>query len=91
MKLDARDVEAIAKSRVNRAEGNRGTYWIIGAMIGVVAGFFVGLSDMSNANVIGLVLCIAGFVAFLWYMYGLNKKQNVAKAKLLKEWKQEPK
>ena len=89
MRLDSKDVEAIAKSRTVRAEGNRGTMWTVGAMVAVVVGFFLLQSGIANANVIGLVVCIGGFCSFLWYMYTLNKKQNAAKIKLLKEWRQE--
>lgn len=89
MRLTQKDVEAIARSRIQRAEGKRGWTWIIGAVVAVLLGYVVLQSDITNANMIGLVICALGFVVFVWYLYNLTKKQNAYKEKLVGEWRKE--
>lgn len=85
MNLDKRDVEAVAKSRVNRQEGNKQTYYVGAALIVMIAGVLVA----RNSQMIGILLALGGFAIFIWYMYSVSKKQNVAKSKLLREWREE--
>jgi len=85
MKLDIKDIEAIAKSRGNRAEGNKMNYWIFGAMIVILAGAFL----LSMNTALGFGLCAVGVVGFLYYMSGLSKRQKAYKNRLLQEWKAE--
>ncbi len=87
MKLDVKDVEAIAKARVTRAEGNKFNYWMIGGFVGIIIGTFL----MRYSNVIGWIVVIIGFVGFLWYLYQVSKKQDSAKRKLVAEWRSEQK
>lgn len=82
MKFDRKDIEAVAKARVSRAEGNKGTIWMGGGMVTLIAGIYLqGFNSM-----IGWVLVIGGFVGVIWYMSTLSKKQNAYKMKLVKEW-----
>ena len=87
MKLERRDIEAVAKSRIARAEGNKSTVWTVGAMVAIVAGLFV----MNYSTIGGWVMLLGGFIAFIYYMQALSKRQNTYKSKLVKEWMQEQK
>ena len=80
-----KDIEAIAKSRIIRAEGNKQTYWIIGIIVLVGLGFYF----RASSALIGWGLCIAGLVSFIYYMNSLTKKQNNYKIQLLNEWQKE--
>ncbi len=79
-----KDIEAIAKSRVNRREGNKITYWMMGSLVAIVVGVFV-----VKTLYIGWAFLIGGAGVFLWYMNTLSKRQNDYKNYLLKEWEQE--
>jgi len=87
MKLDAKDIEAVANSRVRRADGNKSTYWVIGSVIAMTVGMFVIKSSVAP----GLVLFGVGAVAFIGQWRESSKKQNAAKKRLLAEWQQEQK
>jgi F0F1-type ATP synthase assembly protein I len=82
-----KDIEAIAKSRVVRAEGSKQTYWIIGIIVVIGIGFFYRATN----NLIGWGLCIAGLLAFVYYMQSLSKKQKDYKNQLLNQWREEQK
>lgn len=83
MKFDSKDIEAVAKSRISRAEGNKMTYWMVGCVVAIVFGAFVIQRGFVG---IGWILSIAGLIAFLVYWTTLSKKQNVYKRELLEEW-----
>lgn len=87
MKLDRKDIEAVAKARISRAEGNKSTYWTVGAMLCLVAGIFL----QSYNGLVGWILVIVGFVAFIYYMNSLSGRQNKYKTRLVKEWIEEQK
>lgn len=85
MKFDRKDIEAVAKSRVSRAEGNKSTYWTVGSTLCLVAGIFI----QGYNQIAGWTLVIVGFIAFVYYMNVLSKKQNRYKAKLVRDWVEE--
>ncbi len=85
MKFDARDIEAVAKSRVSRVENNKTNYWIVGCVLAIVVGAFVVRYSVG----IGWILSIAGLIVFIVYMNTLTKKQNIYKRELLDEWQKE--
>lgn len=85
MKFDSKDIEAVAKSRISRAEGNKTTYW----MVGSVATIMVGALVVRYSVGAGWILSVAGLIAFVVYMNILSKKQNVYKRELLEEWEKE--
>ncbi len=79
-----KDIEAIAKATVNRHEGNKITYWMVGSLVAVVVGVFV-----SRTSYIGWACLIGGAGVFLWYMNSLTKKQNKYRDYLTEEWRKE--
>ena len=85
MKLESKDIEAVAKSRASRAEGKTMLYWMIGVAVLVMAGIYVVRSN----TMAGWALCIIGVIGFLYYQNTLTKKQNALKYRLLKEWQAE--
>ena len=86
MKLDVKDIEAIAKSRIYRSEGNKPTYWLAGCVIAICIGAFITLQYSIG---IGWVLAGAGMIAYFVYQNTLSKKQNIYKKELLDEWSKE--
>ena len=86
MKFSDKDIEAVAKDRVNRIEKQKTTYWLVGALLALVAGYFVAIQFNL---IIGFAICGAGVVGFFYYSNTLTKKQNIAKKRLLSEWKKE--
>lgn len=94
MKLEQKDVEAVAKSRVWRAESRKTNYWIVGSVIAVFVGYLLATvvgKDTASIGWLGLIVSAGGLVALIWYMNKVSKKQNAYKVKLLKEWRQEQK
>ncbi len=90
MQFDSKDIEAVAKSRIIRAEGNKIAYGIVGCVAVIMIGALViGYTSIPNRVGIGWVLSIAGFVAFIVYMNILSKKQSIYKRELLEEWEKE--
>ncbi len=85
MKFNDKDIEAVAKSRISRAEGNKITYWMVGSVAAIVIGAFVVKYSVG----IGWILSVAGLLAFIVYMNTLSKKQNIYKRELLEEWQKE--
>lgn len=85
MKLDDKDIEAVAKSRISRAEGDKITYWMVGSVVTIMIGAFVIRYSVG----MGWILSIAGLIAFIVYMNTLSKKQNIYKRELLDEWYKE--
>jgi len=87
MKLDRKDIEAIAKSRINRAEGNKLTYYMVVLMSAMVGGMYVtGINAL-----VGWLIVVTGVACFFWYISKVSKRQNIKKAELLKEWEMENK
>ena len=78
-----KDISAIANSRIARAEGNRQTYWIVGIIIAVGLGFYIRTTSVA----LGWGLCIAGLLAFVYYIQSLSKKQKDYRIQLLNEWR----
>ncbi len=85
MRLDAKDIEAIARSRVSRAEGSRQTYWLLSVMVAIGISLFV----VRFNPILGWVCGGGGVLGFIYYMNGLSKRQNAYKEELLKEWRVE--
>jgi hypothetical protein len=85
MKLDEKDIEAIAKSRVSRQDNNKSNYWMVGSVMAIVGGVFI----VNFARLLGWGVAIAGFATFILYMNNLSKKQNLAVQQLLGEWRAE--
>lgn len=86
MELDAKDIDAIAQSRINRAEGNR-QYIMAGALLAIIVGAFIAQSLYA----LGLAICLGGLLTFFFYMRSLGKKRNILKQKLLIEYEAEKK
>lgn len=83
MQFDQKDIEAVAASRVSRAESKKTNQWMIVAMVGVLAGTLV----MTQVNKVGgLVVIALGFVVFLYWQNQLSTKQKRAKAQLVQQW-----
>ncbi len=80
-----KDIEAIAKSRVMRAEGNKQTFWIIGSVVLVLGGMLV----RTTHELYGWVMCGVGLLAFIYYMQTLSKKQKNYKNEMLDDWQKE--
>jgi Ca2+/Na+ antiporter len=86
MKLDRKDVEAVAKSRVMRAEGNKPMYWLLG----IVASILASVMFIQKMSVpVSWAVVLLAFVVYLWYMNAVGKRQKEAANKLLREWQQE--
>lgn len=86
MRFDSKDIEAVAKSRISRAEGNKMTYWMVGCVATIVIGAFAVQRGFVG---VGWILSIIGLIAFVVYMNTLSKKQNIYKRELLSEWEKE--
>jgi hypothetical protein len=80
--LDQRDVEAVGRSRVSRAENKKTNTWMILSLLAIVAGVFV----MNYSVPVSWGLCGAGVVVFFVYMNRLSRKQKSYTARLLDEW-----
>jgi hypothetical protein len=85
MKLDAKDISAIANSRVNRLEGNKQMYWIVGVCVAMLAGVYMVQREINW----GYALALVAFVAFMFNMNQVSKKQKRMKDILMKEWQDE--
>ena len=86
--LNAKDIEAVAKSRINRAEGNKSTFYIGLAMVLILAGIFIAMTYLES-QWIGWLVSVAGVGFLLVYMYRLGKRQSAYKIWLLQEWHEE--
>ena len=85
--LEQKDVEAIGKSRVSRAENKKTNTWMIVSLAIVVIGVFA----MRYSMPVAWGLCLAGVVMFFVYFNRLGKKQRSYTARLLEEWRKEKK
>jgi uncharacterized membrane protein YfcA len=86
MQLDTKDIEAIAQSRINRAEGNR-QYIMAVALLAIIVGAFIA----QHLYALGLTICLGGLLTFFLYMRALGKKRNTLKQRLLQEYEAEQK
>lgn len=82
-----KDIEAIARSRVNRSEGNKQTLYFLGMIAGIVAGFMLRNTSIWLSGGISL-LAIFGFY---YYNNGLTKRQRAYTKQMLIEVKREAK
>ncbi len=85
MKFDKKDIEAVAKSRIMRAEGNKGMYWMIASLVAIVVGAVVTQTSVP----LSWALIIGGAGVFYWRTTQVSKKQKDAAVKLVREWQQE--
>ena len=85
MKLDERDVEAVAKSRVSREANNKTNLWMLASVIAIMGGVFI----VNLSRLMGWVVSVAGFIAFIWYVNSLNKRQAEYNRQLQAEWRLE--
>lgn len=85
--LSESDIKAIGNTRVNRAEGNKQTYWLVGAMLAMCAGVFVYKMNIA----IGWALIITGALNTVYYMNNISKKQKGVVDTLLKQWREQAK
>ena len=85
MRLDNKDIEAIAKSRVSRIESKTAMYWMVGVGAAIVAGILL----VRINTLLGWGLCVAGVIAFVYYQNTQSKKANILKAQLMQEYKRE--
>lgn len=84
--LTQKDVETIAKGRVNRRESKNTNYATLAAAALALGGLYV--VRVSTAG--GFALFIAGIAVFVWYYYSvLTKKQNIEKSRAVMEWQKE--
>lgn len=82
-----KDIEAIAKSRVNRAGGNKPLYFLLGTMLS-------GIALVYMVNPPPIIIWIVGGACIAYYIWGMrsiDKKVNIAKHQLLREWEKENK
>ena len=84
MKLDARDIMAVADARVSRAESKRAT--VYGFLSLVMTGVGIYLSRTSDARLSSIFVIGGCIVGAYYFMYVLYKKQKSERAKLMKEW-----
>jgi ABC-type Fe3+-siderophore transport system permease subunit len=86
MKLDARDIKAVADARVTRTESKRAmVYGLISVSILVVGVYLSRTIYASYSSACMLAGCAVGAYYFL---YVLDKKQKSERAKLIKEWQE---
>ncbi len=85
---DKRDVEAVAKARVARAEGKSQAYWMFGFATVALAG---GILIPNIPEIARWVVLIVGCGGILWFSNRFSNKQKAAAAKLVREWEQERK
>ena len=83
MKLDAKDIDALSKSRVNRLEGNKQMYWLVGVAVAMLVGIFLVQNTFTYP---GYGLALVAFIAYIWNMNTLTKKQKVMKVQLMMQW-----
>lgn len=86
MNFDRKDIEAVAKSRVARAEGNKFSYYVMVALLASIVAVF---AREYLPQYVGLVIMVVGIIPLLLYWNSVSKKQTKAKIKLIREWLQE--
>lgn len=86
MNFDKKDIEAVARDRVNRVEKRKTTYWIVGVIVAIMVGYLLAV---QYSTIAGIAVCGIGIISFFYYSNTITKKQNTAKKRLLKQWKEE--
>lgn len=82
-----RDLEAIAKSRVNRLERKNMNRWLVASLLVVAVGVLGGFVNKQLGSFGGIVI-VGGFLVFFYYMqFVLAKKQKQATLELITEWR----
>lgn len=90
MNFNSRDIEAVAKGRVNDRESKTSNTWNIGAMIGLIVGWVLRMLGYPNSNMWGWGIMTLAILAFAYYwFYLLPKKQKVYANQLWVEYKKE--
>ncbi len=83
MEFNQKDIEAVAKSRVYRAESRNTMVWLVAVLVGLV----VGMITTNNNRMLGLSIVgipLIGYVYFVFFIIG--KKQKQAVSELLQKW-----
>lgn len=88
MNLDSKDIEAVAKDRVRRAESKKLNYYIYGMVGAFIIGIFC-LRIETYGTWIGWGVIIVGVLVLLRYLHTVSKKQQVAASHLKREWRAE--
>jgi len=81
-----KDIEALAKSRVNRKESKRTNYYILGVLAAFIIGVFC-FRVQQYGLWLGYGVMVAAVIVFVVYMQGISKKQRIAISKLKREWR----
>jgi hypothetical protein len=80
--FDQKDIEAVASSRVGRAEKRNMLMWVVGGIVTML------VSNWSTNRMFELGLLAVGAIGIGYYFgYVLDRKQKQAKANLVAEWK----
>ncbi len=83
MEFDQKDIEAVAKSRVYRAESRNTMVWFIVVLIGL----FVGMITTNNNRMLGLSIAVIPIIGYVYFVvFVIGKKQKQAVSELLQKW-----
>jgi hypothetical protein len=83
--LTVKDIETVAKGRINRQESKTTNYVTIAAVVLLAAGLYV-----LRISTVGGFLCLIGGVAvFFYYTSLINKKQKAEQQRELIDWQNE--
>lgn len=85
MELDAKDIEAIGRSRANREISQNVKYLLYVSLILCVAGIYVAL----NVAMYGFVIVVVGMVILWVYSSYVDKKRKALVKRLKREWRDE--
>ncbi len=89
MKFDSRDIERVAKGRVNDRENKTINTVNVGVMVGTIVGWVCRMF-YPNANLLSWgIITIAGIVFVYYWLYQLPKKQKVYTSQLWAEYQKE--
>jgi hypothetical protein len=83
--LNIKDVETIAKGRVNRAESKNTNTYLMVALVIIAVGVFVLRVSVAG----GFACMIAGVAVFMYYNNKISKKQAIEKQRCVAEWQKE--
>lgn len=85
MKLDAKDREAIGRSRANRDIPQNIKYLLYVSLILCVAGIYVAL----NVAMYGFVIVIVGMAVLWYYSSVVEKRRKIMVKRVNQEWREE--
>ncbi len=85
MNFDQKDIEAVAASRVNRAEAKRTQQWMVGICLSILIGAVIMTQPHMN-KATGFVVLIVGFGIYLYWQNQISVKQRRAKTQLVQQW-----